>query len=1337
MQWCRFPPFDVWPPLRASAMQSSSSKLLEKHKQVVDDCQSSQEAQRVLRSLMHDYWAEANRPKRVQPLCKDGLVELCVYVLDTYLTSSLDDIRRYTCGALYNISRQLPSSRVVRQRMLSAGAYPMLPKLLVSDLWKVRFYGTLITAHCGLAGLTSQQRVVCSLESIGWLCECLEKTLGGEGFGGGLWSIEEVMAGAASLCSLPDNCEGFLAANGAKLTLEALRVVTERQGSEYTDELRAITMTMARISCDGRFKSSCSPSAVEILEQLMSSEIVAVKSNVMSVLANIGSEKASLEEAFKQACASSSAKWNRSQLSVVGKGRVGKTAFVRAVLQKPFEHTESTIGMEGMTCEVSSVLSGKMWWKEQSNAHSELEMLQARQAAAIAKGIQMVESDVLQGLESSLERGRVEGEEEGEEEETTGREKAGGPEGESTGGASDEPSVVSEPVMSKYNQDLVVECLQDEGMEESVVFELWDYGGQDVFYALFHLFITRYGMFAVLFNMEELMSGDTAVRAECLDFIEFWLSTIYLHTSQASSESCSPILIVGTHKDKVSNPLHHLFISRILDDKFRDHIAWPHVQVYQQNDSLFAPSIAEDTELLMKKLFHSMDLDQSSTLEPSEVEACFGADADPSLVQQFFSFIDLDRDGKISFTDFRAACTQALSFFPVDNTLGHVDPVIPHILSVIEKIALNSDYIQQRVPFAWIKCLDSIKQTGQDVLLLSQVEKIASECGLPLSRKLGLSREVCGMLEHFHHLGKLMHHNETSLRDFVIARPVDFLIRPATQVVCEHDLHRTAQQTEARRLTREWKSLTQQAVLSKKLLPILWKEYQDRSALLEHLCVKFGIFIPLKPEQSDEAMSFLVPTLLREETLSPVADGVLNCFLLFSSDPDFLQQEQRGVWRREDLAGRFVPNSLFGSVIGQAIAWSQSTGGAQQKLSKTEAMMAFGKHKFLLQELKEEKCFRLVIFVQNPKNILARLTSIVQNVLDKTMPRLRCYTALSFASGGGDRFFLDYQVVCDKVREQEGMWIGSDHVEWTELRKELGEWLPSNALLSSYDVFFSYRQGDFDSEVVQKVYDILSYDVVGEEGRRLEIFYDQVRLKAGRRFDLDFMKAMACTSLAVPLVSSHALARMFSLNEGSAEDHVLMEWCLILELQLSGQLRSCLPVIIGPVSSDLDRDPIGNFFADDPLARLPDIVPRRTVEEVKKFMSNNNLVPSAQLEERTVRSIVKELTKNLAVLTWTLADSHGQSVLPRSDTHARELFGLFEQVAKSVIKAYEAIPVQPQVGKTGGDRGLPALEVDEGSTPGDTRLKAKEPSVQELMEEINRLKANQVQQAQSGCCSLM
>ena len=54
------------------------------------------------------------------------------------------------------------------------------------------------------------------------------------------------------------------------------------------------------------------------------------------------------------------------------------------------------------------------------------------------------------------------------------------------------------------DRELILKLARDGAGTESVELRLslWDFGGQSVFYALHHLYLSRFAAFAVLFNMQ-------------------------------------------------------------------------------------------------------------------------------------------------------------------------------------------------------------------------------------------------------------------------------------------------------------------------------------------------------------------------------------------------------------------------------------------------------------------------------------------------------------------------------------------------------------------------------------------------------------------------------------------------------------------------------------------------------------------------------------------------------------------------------------------------------------------------------------------------------------------
>jgi GTPase SAR1 family protein len=65
-------------------------------------------------------------------------------------------------------------------------------------------------------------------------------------------------------------------------------------------------------------------------------------------------------------------------------------------------------------------------------------------------------------------------------------------------------------------------------------FSIWDLAGQTVFYDLLHILLTRYAVYVVCFDMQDMVgAGSTTSQADCIAYIKFWLSSIHLHAAGA------------------------------------------------------------------------------------------------------------------------------------------------------------------------------------------------------------------------------------------------------------------------------------------------------------------------------------------------------------------------------------------------------------------------------------------------------------------------------------------------------------------------------------------------------------------------------------------------------------------------------------------------------------------------------------------------------------------------------------------------------------------------------------------------------------------------------------
>ena len=103
---------------------------------------------------------------------------------------------------------------------------------------------------------------------------------------------------------------------------------------------------------------------------------------------------------MQRAMALGSKPWNRSKVTLVGEGRGGKTALCNSMMGKPFEETESTVGLTQLTCDIrraAATSDGR--WTEHKKPEREYE-------AGVAQLVRNMELLKSEGYESSNQTDR-------------------------------------------------------------------------------------------------------------------------------------------------------------------------------------------------------------------------------------------------------------------------------------------------------------------------------------------------------------------------------------------------------------------------------------------------------------------------------------------------------------------------------------------------------------------------------------------------------------------------------------------------------------------------------------------------------------------------------------------------------------------------------------------------------------------------------------------------------------------------------------------------------------------------------------------------------------------
>jgi len=243
------------------------------------------------------------------------------------------------------------------------------------------------------------------------------------------------------------------------------------------------------------------------------------------------------------------APWNRSKLMVIGQGRAGKTATVRALQGQSFvPDLESTIGAS--LTETHIRIEGAKWNEPRKDSgHNYAVDLAARFLQLSSKvNLKDVERDERTSETNPISdsSGRQSGRsavfgvtiESGESRGEPAQ--ANGTAGNST--ASNKPVIKFSGLDddNPFKHDLLIRSRTD---KDALRFSIWDYGGQKVFYTLHHLFLTRFGVYLLIFNMNELLLKTE----ESVDYLKFWLNSKKIHAPSA------PLFLAGTFLDKLES----------------------------------------------------------------------------------------------------------------------------------------------------------------------------------------------------------------------------------------------------------------------------------------------------------------------------------------------------------------------------------------------------------------------------------------------------------------------------------------------------------------------------------------------------------------------------------------------------------------------------------------------------------------------------------------------------------------------------------------------------------------------------------------------------------------
>lgn len=345
---------------------------------------------------------------------------------------------------------------------------------------------------------------------------------------------------------------------------------------------------------------------------------------------------------------------------------------------------------------------------------------------------------------------------------------------------------------------------------KSVRFTIYDNGGQKVFRCIQNLFLKREGIYIVVFDIMRLV--DNQSRNEALEHLDYWLSSIKLDASETERRDnlaaiYPPVILVGTHYDEFQ-------------------------------------TLKGDVEVGLKHindtLIKHLPLANLAPLESAHNDS------------------------------------QGLCFWPIDNT-NPLDLNISKLRQVLFHSAINDEGINvaQRVPISVLLAMDKLTEVSRDKPIIKilptenseeiSVVKLMSEYGIFSNgfHNIGEKRKVCeALLEKYHKIGHFLYFSHLhSLRDYCILDP-QWLIDMIAYIVRDFRYHWFHRDTSAIELNdgKSWNRLKDRGILELPLLRHLWIGSLDYMTFFIKLLLDIGIFgkcgdvftVPLVPTFATE-----------------------------------------------------------------------------------------------------------------------------------------------------------------------------------------------------------------------------------------------------------------------------------------------------------------------------------------------------------------------------------------------------------------------------------------------------------------------------------------------------
>ena len=494
------------------------------------------------------------------------------------------------------------------------------------------------------------------------------------------------------------------------------------------------------------------------------------------------------------------------------------------------------------------------------------------------------------------------------------------------------PKKKSVPKLSLLDRSEVAQVLKQPSLgkelkiqSEALCFNIWDFGGQDVFYTLHHLFLTRHGIYLFVFDLREVVPDSSKAPVENTDaqergnegdfseYFKFWLNSVQMHASGA------PVVLAGTYADvalggNIEAMEKHIQKvvrasgggSASIVKNAADQLSFFPIDnssgtgIKNLAATLSATADAQDYVHRLVSMRWMKCLDEIMAIKPAR-----GEEASEKLAQLRRERVPPQQQGGHVIGRQQQPVTAP---GPLDEEeLAGLEPAermerirahrLQQLLGKGKRLNEDKGSVQAK------------KKETSDWVTLGEVKERGRECGIQSAQ------EIDDMLALFHALGMIVHLTSTeALRSIVTVQP-QWLVDAISKVIRDGRIHHFEQaEISKARLGKDVKKMFDNALVSQDLLEFLWKENGQSVFLLD--LMRRSMLLSEWGFEGEEL--YLCPALLKSSSSvneASLQDGRYTCVF--------------------DFTGSFLPIGVYERLICLCVAQSGNTAGSvSPQLSK-------------------------------------------------------------------------------------------------------------------------------------------------------------------------------------------------------------------------------------------------------------------------------------------------------------------------------------------------------------------------------------------------------------------